>query len=324
MNGMIGLSGVGSPGTIFVPPAGTSICVVALIDLPCARGDEGASGYRSRARRGAATDRHGPDRGLRQALPDLPRRERPRQGAIRRGCLDGAAAGGAGADPLLRRARPRVRRPAPRRVRRRVARRRDLARREALLHRPARRAQPAGARRDVLQLGDQADPAAQLLRQRPGLRPRGDLDRVHRVRPADLPQLLPERRRRARVLRAALPRLRLEPAVRRPRPRPRPRAARPRGTARRTVDAPRAELPDPGAAALPSTATRPPTCSASSSTATRSFPSSSRSCTTRTAGSSWTRSCSTRSRSTSSARSRAPTSWSTWRCRPATSSSCAR
>ena len=75
--------------------------------------------------------------------------------------------------------------------------RRDLARGEAPLHRPARRAQPARARRDVLQLGDQADPAAHLLRQRPDLRPRRDLDRVHRVRPADLPQLLPERRRGA-------------------------------------------------------------------------------------------------------------------------------
>ena len=97
------------------------------------------------------------------------------------GGLGGAAAGGAGADPLLRRARARVRRPAPRRVRRRRAHRRDLARREAPLHRPPRRAQPAGARRDVLQLGDRAHPAAHLLRQRPDLRARGDLHRAHRV-----------------------------------------------------------------------------------------------------------------------------------------------
>ena len=36
-----------------------------------------------------------------------------------------------------------------------------------------------------------------------------------------------------------------------------------------------------------------------------------------------TRSCSTRGASACCSRSRAPTSWSTWRCRPATSSSCA-
>src|ERR1039458_6499480 len=96
MKGMIGLSGVGSPATIFAPPAGTSICVVALIDLPCACGDEGGSGYRSPPRRRGATDRDCPDRRLRQALPPLPLRKRPRQGAIRGGRLDRAAARGAG------------------------------------------------------------------------------------------------------------------------------------------------------------------------------------------------------------------------------------
>ena len=55
-----------------------------------------------------------------------------------------------------------------------------------------------------------------------------------------------------RVLRAALPRLRLEPAVRRSRPRSRPRVAScTRGAPGRTVDAPRAELPDPGAELRP-------------------------------------------------------------------------
>src|ERR1700693_5235253 len=101
MNGMIGLSGAGSPGTILAPSAGTSMCVVALIDLPCARGDEGGSGYRSSPGGRGATDRDRPDRGGRQALPALPRHERPRQGAVRGGRLDGAAAGGTGACSLL-------------------------------------------------------------------------------------------------------------------------------------------------------------------------------------------------------------------------------
>src|ERR1700676_4988230 len=88
IKGMMGLSGTGSPGMIFAPPAGTSICVVALIDLPYARGDQGGSGYRRAPRRHGATDRERPDRGVRQALPALPRRERARQGAIRDGRLD--------------------------------------------------------------------------------------------------------------------------------------------------------------------------------------------------------------------------------------------
>ena len=90
------------------------------------------------------------------------------------------------ADRVLRRAGRGVRRAPPRRVRRRVARHRRLAGREALLHRPARRPHAARARRDVLQLRDHADPAPDLLRQRPDLRPRRDVDRVHRVGPADL------------------------------------------------------------------------------------------------------------------------------------------
>ncbi len=152
-----------------------------------------------------------------------------------------------------------------------AARRRDLARREALLHRPARRAPPAGARRDLLQLGDHADPAPQLLRQRPDLRPRGHLDRVHRVRPADLPQLLPEvdgNRRRASSACSATS----AGAGRSPTSSAtssgssRALAERPDGA---RVDAPRAEPPDPGAGLGRSTATRPRTCSASSSTATR-------------------------------------------------------
>ena len=232
-----------------------------------------------------------------------------------------AAAGGAGADPLLRRARPRVRRPAARRVRPRRARRRDLARGQAPLHRPARRAPPAGARRDVLQLGDHADPPAHLLRERPDLRPRGDLDRADRGRPADLPQLLPAVERAARLLRPPLPRLRLEPS-------PSPTSTATSTGCSTSVGEPlrrtSSRTTRSRCSARPSTATRPPTCSGRSSTATTSCRSSSPSCTTRTGGSSSTRSCSTRSGSTCSSRSRARTSWSTWRCRRATSTSCAR
>ena len=58
-------------------------------------------GYRSR-----------PDRGLRPALPALPGDERAGEGPLRARCVGRGAAGGAGANPLLRRARPRERRAA--------------------------------------------------------------------------------------------------------------------------------------------------------------------------------------------------------------------
>ena len=65
-----------------------------------------------------------------------------------------------------------------------------------LLDRPP----PARARRDLLQFGDDEDPAPQLLPQRLHLHPPGGLDRVHRERragrAADLPRLLPDRARR--------------------------------------------------------------------------------------------------------------------------------
>ena len=102
-----------------------------------------------------------------------------------------------------------------------------------------------------------------------------------------------------------------------------PAAARARRALRRRVAAPRAEPPGPGARARPSTATRPPTWSARSSTATSELPFVVPVLHDGDGGSRSTRSCSTRRRSTSSSRSRAPTSWSTWRCRRATSSSCA-
>ena len=65
--------------------------------------------------------------------------------------------------------------------------------REAALHRPPRRPQAAGAGRDVLQLGRDPGAAADVRPQRLRVRAGRDLDRVHRVRPADLPELLPRR-----------------------------------------------------------------------------------------------------------------------------------
>ena len=75
-----------------------------------------------------------------------------------------------------------------------------LAAGQAALHRPAHRPLPARVRRDLLQLGDDQDPAPQLLPQRLHLRPLGGLDRAPRERraggAADLPRLLPDARRR--------------------------------------------------------------------------------------------------------------------------------
>ena len=146
-------------------------------------------------RRDRAAHRRRDDRGLRPPLPALPRDERRREAALRGRRVAGGAAGGAGAHPLLRRARRGMRRAAARRARRRLARRRDLAQREAALHRPARRPQAARARRDVLQLGRHAGAAAHVRPQRLRLRAGRGLDRVHRVGSADLPQLLPRRAR---------------------------------------------------------------------------------------------------------------------------------
>ena len=110
----------------------------------------------------------------------------------------GGAAGGAGADPLLRRARAGVRRAAARRSSTPARSTTRSGAGEAALHRPARRPQAARARRDVLQLGRHAGAAADVRPQRLHVRARRGLDRVHRVGPADLPELLPRRARPAR------------------------------------------------------------------------------------------------------------------------------
>ena len=306
------------------------MCVVALIDLPCARGERRTPQAIAAARPTDVAASRSPTRPRSRASTSTTgssaRRAPARRSTSRRAPGPRLQHGGAGADPLLRRARPRVRRPAPRAsstsTRSPTRRWRE---REALLHRAARRAQPAGARRDLLQLGDQADPAAQLLRQRAHLRPRGDLDRVHRARPADLPQLLPERRRRA-------------------------------ASASRSSSATSA-----GAGRSPtSTATSTTCCARSTSGRADAWTHLEPNYQIQVLSSAFYRNkaayvvgklvnghdelpfvvpvlhdggrpararrdpARAASRSTSSSRSRAPTSWSTWRCRPATSSSCAR
>ena len=99
---------------------------------------------------------------------------------------------------------------------------------QAALHRPADQPPPARTRRDLLQLGDDEDPAPQLLPQRLHLRAAGGLDRVHRERrargAADLPRLLPDEGHAARDLRAHRHQLPARAGVRGPRPRHRPRA----------------------------------------------------------------------------------------------------
>ena len=257
----------------------------------------------------------------------LPRDERDGEGALRGGGLGGRAAGREGADPLLRRARARVRRAAHGGVRRR-----------------ARSTTTPGGSAKLLYIGLLVDHKRPELAEtffnsvvtrvlRPHLRPQRlrvragrDLDRVHRVRPADLPQLLPGRGRRcgrrfARHLRAtsagAVPFADLDRDVE--------YVVRALARAlRRRVAAARAELPGAGArlGLLPQQgrlrrredrqrqrrdALRRP-----------------RAPRRRRAGSCSTRRSSTRRASPSSSRSRAPTSWSTWTCRRATSSSCSR
>ena len=186
--------------------------------------------------------------------------------------LGGGAAGGERADPVLRRAGAGVRRAAERRARRGLARRRHLAGGEAALHRPARRPQAAGAGRDVLQLGRHAGDAAHLRPQRLRVRPGRGLDRVHRVGPADLSQLLPGRG----GLRTSLRDIFVDFGWNRPfadlerdvgfvwqallRALRRRVAARSSRTTRSRCSAP------------PSTATRPPTWSGRSSTATTRLP----------------------------------------------------
>ncbi len=215
-----------------------------------------AEGYRRDARgpvglrsgRGdRAAHRGHPARGLRAALHAVPSDQLAGEAAFRGRRLGRRAAGGQGARPLLRRARPRMRRAAARGARRRRPRRRRVAAGEAPLHRAARRLQAPGARRDVLQLGDHADPRPDVRPQRVHLRPRGDLDRVHRVDTAHLPELLPGGGRPRHDARRGVQGGRLGAPVLRPGGRRRARARRVAPASRRDVARARAELPAPGA-----------------------------------------------------------------------------
>ena len=216
-------------------------------------------------------------------------RRAPGEGAFDAGRLARRATARQGADPLLRRTSRRVRR-AARRLRRRRGRR-DMAAGEAPLRRPADRPQAAGARRDVLQLGDDARAASHVPPRRPDLHARRGLDRVHPVRPAVYRSYYPHERGLRATFLDSLSRLRLEPPVRRPRARRRPRDAARLGELRRTGSAePNLQVQVLGSAFYRNKAAY---VVGRSSTATRSCRSSCRSCTTATGASSSTRSCST-------------------------------
>ena len=179
MNGMIGLSGVGSPGTIFAPSAGTWMCVVGAHSPTVSLVSGGsAAGTASRRRQAIAAVREarvgrprGPTAAARAIaavlLEGFDRHYRLFRAAsaeakeqFERGGLGGGAAGRAGADPSSTTS-------ASRECVDRLRAEFDvdaldierLAGGEARLHRPARRPLAARARRDVLQLGDHADPA---------------------------------------------------------------------------------------------------------------------------------------------------------------------
>ena len=112
MNGMIGLSGVGSPGTILVAVR-RNLDVRRRAHSPTVCSWQGRHATEPRRGRGASIAAvliEGFDRHYRLfRATSAQAKERFERGGLGRG-----AAGGAGADPLLRRARPRVRRPAAR------------------------------------------------------------------------------------------------------------------------------------------------------------------------------------------------------------------
>jgi hypothetical protein len=75
----------------------------------------------------------------------------------------------------------------------------DLAAGQAALYRPVAQPQAAGTGRNLLQFGDDQDPAPELFPQRFHFRPPDHVDRKHRRRrQPDLPQLLRQGRRPAR------------------------------------------------------------------------------------------------------------------------------
>ena len=135
-------------------------------------------------RRPRLRHRTGDARRLRSPLPALSPGQQRRQGPFEKRRLARPAARPGAAHRVLRQARRPGHRAAAERVRRGVAADGGLASGQAALHRPAYRALPTRARRDLLQLGDDQDPAPQPLPQRLHLRPLGDLDRASRERRA--------------------------------------------------------------------------------------------------------------------------------------------
>ncbi len=261
-------------------------------------------------RRARLRDRARDARRLRSPLPPVPAGERRGEGALRGGRLARPAAGPGAAHRLLRAARRRGDRAAAERVRGGDAADGGLAAGQAPLHRPAHQPLPARARRDLLQLGDDQDPAPQLLPQRLHLRPLRRLDRPPRERraggAADLPRLLPDQGHDGRDLAPRRHQLPARSRVRGPRPRRRRPDGRRRRAARRASACARTSRSR--CCRRCSSATRAPTSSARSSTASPRRRSRCRSC---TAGGAWssTRRCSARTTSSSSSASRAPTSW---------------
>ena len=205
---MIGLSGVGSPGTIFLPLGGTSMCVSALTRLLFCSWKEEPTAEAIAAVLIEGFDRH--YRLFRETSAQA--KERFERAAWAEAQLA---------------VQERIRF-YDERVRENVEQLRaefDLDALDAAAWREVKlrfigllvdHHQPELAETFFNSVITR-DPPAHLLGQRPDLRPRDDLDRADRLRPADLPQLLPRPERSPRLLRPRLPRLRLDRSLRRPR-----------------------------------------------------------------------------------------------------------
>ena len=132
----------------------------------------------------ALRHRQGHDRRLQPPLPAVPHRIGPRQAPLRDRRLARPAARPARTHRVLRPARARVLQPAGARVQGGRAADGGLAAGQAAVHRHAGGPPPARAGRDLLQLGDDQDPAPQLFPERLHLRAPGHQHRVHRERRA--------------------------------------------------------------------------------------------------------------------------------------------
>src|ERR1035438_8247240 len=185
-------------------------------------------------------------RGLRQALPPLPRDQRRGQAPLRAERLGRRARSLEGAHPDVRPARERGRRGPARSLPGGRPRRVALARDQARLHRALARPPAARVRRDVLQLRRVPRARPALLPEREHLLAARDLDRAPRRQRAHLPLLLPHEERPPEHGAHRLDELR----PRRSLPRPRSRRAPDRALGARALSGftqGLAQLPDPGA-----------------------------------------------------------------------------